>query len=62
MMESTILSVTNDEGDVVDVNKSMHDLTKAKDIRVGANASSRPVQQSTTAKSASTSQSKHPAN
>lgn len=41
MMESTILSYTNDDGGVVDVQQSKRDLKGAKDEKAGASTSSR---------------------
>ena len=45
MMESTILSVTNDDGDLVDVNLNLSELSKAKADKAEAGISSRAGQQ-----------------
>ena len=41
MMESTILSVTNDDGEVVDVNLNLSELGKAKADKTDTGTSSR---------------------
>lgn len=45
MMESTILSVTNDDGDLVDLNLNLSELSKAKADKTEAGTSSRTGQQ-----------------
>lgn len=59
MMESTILSVTNDDGELVDVNLNLSELSKAKDDKAGAGTGSRTgQQQASTGKSPAAGQSK----
>jgi len=59
MMESTILSVTNDDGELVDVNLNLSEINKAKNDRAEAGTSSRTGQpQASTSKSPSAGHSK----